>query len=234
MTTKLRAASFQDNAVTTAKIAADAVTAAKIPANTIGSSEIDLTADYAFTGTITGDNNGMVLLQTVSVTSNVSSVTIGSTSLFTNTYKIYKIFGTRVRGTSDGAHGHIRYVIGGATKTDSGYEYNRWYSYGGGGAVSTGSANNGSYFERFWGQSNGVTGSKETSNFIVTVYDPASNDNYKHINCWCSNDDLSTNSATHQSSGRYENGSGEPLEGIVFYSSAGNFQQGNFSLYGIK
>ena len=30
MTTKLRAASFQDNAVTTAKIAADAITNAKI------------------------------------------------------------------------------------------------------------------------------------------------------------------------------------------------------------
>ena len=54
MTTKLRAASFQDGAVTTAKIAADAVTAAKIPANTIGSSELDLTASYAFTGTISG------------------------------------------------------------------------------------------------------------------------------------------------------------------------------------
>ena len=54
MTTKLRAASFQDNAVTTAKIATDAVTAAKIPANAIGSSELDLTANYTFTGTVSG------------------------------------------------------------------------------------------------------------------------------------------------------------------------------------
>ena len=54
MTTKLRTASFQDNAVTTAKIAADAVTAAKIPANAIGSSELDLTANYAFTGSVSG------------------------------------------------------------------------------------------------------------------------------------------------------------------------------------
>ena len=54
MTTKLRTASFQDNAITTAKIAADAVTSAKIPANAIGSSELDLTASYAFTGTISG------------------------------------------------------------------------------------------------------------------------------------------------------------------------------------
>ena len=42
MTTKLRTASFQDNAVTSAKIAADAITAAKIPANAIGPSEFCL------------------------------------------------------------------------------------------------------------------------------------------------------------------------------------------------
>ena len=68
MTTKLRAASFQDNAVTTAKIAADAVTAAKIPANAIGSSELDLTADYTFTGIVAGTSD-MVLLNTTNVSS---------------------------------------------------------------------------------------------------------------------------------------------------------------------
>jgi hypothetical protein len=74
MTTKLRAASFQDSAVTNAKIAADAVTAAKIPANAIGSSELDLTADYAFSGTVSGDNNGYKLLSRQTWTSAVSVV----------------------------------------------------------------------------------------------------------------------------------------------------------------
>ena len=50
--TKVKTASFVDNAVTTAKIATDAVTSAKIPANAIGSSEIDLTANYTFTGNV--------------------------------------------------------------------------------------------------------------------------------------------------------------------------------------
>lgn len=198
------------------------------------SGNITIPKNVTFSGTVTGDNNGMVLLQTTSISDAVTSVTMGTAALLTNTYKIFKIFGTRVRGTVDGAHGEIRLEIDGSLKSDSGYEYNRWYSYGGAGTVSTASANNGSYFERFWGQSNGVSGSKETSNFEVTIYDPASNDNYKHINCWCSNDDLSTNSATHQSSGRYENGSGEPLTGVNFYCSSGNIQQGNFTLYGIK
>ncbi len=54
MTTKIKSTSLEDNAVTTAKIASDAVTAAKIPANAIGNSELDLTASYAFSGTISG------------------------------------------------------------------------------------------------------------------------------------------------------------------------------------
>ena len=68
--TKVKSASFADNAITTAKIAADAVTSAKIaadavtsakiPANAIGASELDLTANYAFTGTITGTPNHII------------------------------------------------------------------------------------------------------------------------------------------------------------------------------
>ena len=58
--TKVKTASFADNAITTPKIAADAVTSAKIPANAIGTSELDLTANYAFTGTITGTPNHII------------------------------------------------------------------------------------------------------------------------------------------------------------------------------
>ena len=200
-----------------------------------GSGNITIPKNVTFSGTVAGDNNGMVLLQTTSVTSEVASVTIGSTSLFTNTYKIYKIYASRVRGTVDGAHGHIRYIIGGSEKTDTHYEFNRWWSYGGSGTLNGVSQNNTSVFEYWWGQSNGTGGSgKETSNFQVTIYDPASNDNYKHISIQTANDDLTTNSAIHLCSGRYEGGAGEPLEGLKFYLSSGNIQQGNFTLYGIK
>jgi len=54
MTTRLRGRSFADGAITAAKIATDAVTADKIAANAVGSSEINLAANYAFTGTVTG------------------------------------------------------------------------------------------------------------------------------------------------------------------------------------
>ena len=42
MTTKLRAASFQDGAVTTAKIAADAVTNAKIAASAVTENKLNI------------------------------------------------------------------------------------------------------------------------------------------------------------------------------------------------
>ena len=61
MTTRLRGRSFADGAITSAKIAADAVTADKIPANAIGSSELDLTANYTFTGTVSGAGGGNVV-----------------------------------------------------------------------------------------------------------------------------------------------------------------------------
>ncbi len=78
MTTKLRTASFQD----------DAVTAAKIAANAVGSSELDLTANYAFSGTITGTPSDMVLLNTTTVSSGTTNVDIEQ---FSSTYTAYKI-----------------------------------------------------------------------------------------------------------------------------------------------
>ncbi|MEE3254570.1 MAG: hypothetical protein VX199_02600 [Chloroflexota bacterium] len=52
--TQITSTGIADNAVVTAAINADAVTAAKIGADQIGSSELNLGANYAFTGTITG------------------------------------------------------------------------------------------------------------------------------------------------------------------------------------
>ena len=54
------------------------------------SGNITIPKNITFNGTVTGDNNGMVLLQTVTA-SDVSSVTIGSSTLITTDYSIYQI-----------------------------------------------------------------------------------------------------------------------------------------------
>ena len=58
------------------------------------SGNITIPKNVTFSGTVTGDNNdnGMVLLQTTSISDAVASVTIGSTSLFTNTYYFHTSF----------------------------------------------------------------------------------------------------------------------------------------------
>ena len=73
--TKIKTASFVDNAVTTAKIATDAVTSAKIPANAIGSSEIDLTANYTFTGNVASPGQ---VIQVVNSFQEISNSTTSS------------------------------------------------------------------------------------------------------------------------------------------------------------
>ena len=57
---------------------------------TIPSAGIDLTSNFAFTGTVTGTPQGMTFLQGQDASSS-STVTVGSSSLFSSTYKVYMI-----------------------------------------------------------------------------------------------------------------------------------------------
>ena len=112
MTTKLRTASFQDNAVTTAKIAADAVTAAKIPANAIGSSELDLTANYTFTGTI-GGTSPFVKLGHQNISADTSEIIFDN--IITSDYGEIFVTGDVATTSGTNSHMHIHYRTGGAS-----------------------------------------------------------------------------------------------------------------------
>ena len=110
MTTKLRAASFQDGAVTTAKIAADAVTAAKIPANAIGPSELNQGANYTFTGTVAGAGDASVGVNQT-WTDVTSSRSVGTVYTNSTGRPIFCVFiGTT--GTSAGCNWEIGGVAG--------------------------------------------------------------------------------------------------------------------------
>ena len=98
-TIALVAADIADGAVTTAKIAADAVTAAKIGADQIGSSELNLGANYAFTGTVTGTTQGLKLLATATA-SNSATLDFSSTYI-TSTYDSYMLLGEQLIPATD-------------------------------------------------------------------------------------------------------------------------------------
>lgn len=96
----LTGADIADGSISTAKIADTAVSTAKIADDAIGNTKLDLTANYAFTGTITGTPQDMVLLSTVDASSGTSAVIFNS-SVVTTAYKHFYIVGHRIYGSSN-------------------------------------------------------------------------------------------------------------------------------------
>ena len=129
MTTKLRAASFQDGAVTSAKIAANAITNTKIADNAVGSSEIDLTASYAFTGTVSGTSD---LVKVASSTTSQTSITAFTLDLpTTDDFSHLKCFihGVGVSGSEDSWSLQARDASDNSYRT-GGTDYRFMFSYG--------------------------------------------------------------------------------------------------------
>ena len=228
MTTKLRTASFQDNAVTTAKIAADAVTAAKIPANAIGSSELDLTANYTFTGTVAGISD-MVHLDTTNVSSGATNVDIEQ---FSSTYSAYKIIGYNiVKEAASDQKLECRIKESGSYNTASAYLRRVWtgsnantnytYAYTTGsawvltpsGAVEDGTTTYPMYLEMdiYNPTESTITGGAANFKLDYYSYHPYNVYNYGALVHTANN-----------------------WQGIRFFFSSGNFGGGVFKIYGIK
>jgi len=203
-----------------------------MPITKIDATSFDLTDDYAFTGTITGDNGGsMVLLQTTTA-SNVASVTMGSSSLLDNTYKTYKIIGTNIIPATDGANGHARVSIGGAVKSDASYSRCRMRMYDGNASVSGYVSDaNASTMGNFFGESIGTNGG-ENVNFESTIYNPSDTSTNTFFHVITAGRDLSPNSQMQLQEFVYTN-STAAVDGVQFYFSSGNIESGTFKLYGL-
>jgi len=104
----LTSADIQDGQITTAKIADDAV----------GNTKLDLTANYAFTGTITG--TGMALLLDATISSAVSEYDISSTYI-NSTYDNYYL-DVALHPATDDTVPYMRPIVGGSVVT-SGISY---------------------------------------------------------------------------------------------------------------
>tara|TARA_A100001388_G_C28631888_1_gene432642 strand:- start:159 stop:827 length:669 start_codon:yes stop_codon:yes gene_type:complete len=104
----LTSADIQDGQITTAKIADDAV----------GNTKLDLTANYAFTGTVSG--TGMALLLDATISSAVSEYDISSTHI-NSTYDAYYLDAS-LRPDTDDAVPYMRPFVSGSVVT-SGISY---------------------------------------------------------------------------------------------------------------
>ena len=190
---------------------------------------INLADTFAFTGTITGTPNGLVLLQSVTA-SDDATVEIGSASLFTTTYRTYIIYYSNLHVATDSCDINLRFGIDGSVRSDSYYDFTRQVRYDGSTSETGQAGNLQNALLKAVGQSRG-NASKEQSSGYIMVYDPASTDNYKHINIFNTGDDVNNDATQSILGGRYQTSA--VLTSIQFYSGAGNISSGYFRLYGI-
>ena len=102
----LTASDITDGVISTAKLADSSVSTAKLADDSVGNTKLDLSADYAFSGTVTGVG-GLVKLNTTDITSSTASLVFNS-SLITSTYDKYIMEYTMLKPVTDAAYFRVR------------------------------------------------------------------------------------------------------------------------------
>ena len=203
---------------------------AGIADDAVGNTKLDLTENYAFTGTITGTPQGMTFLQGQDASSS-STVTVGSSSLFSSTYKIYMIQGSNIIMSGDGNNLHVRYTLSSGTKSDSYYRYVRTRMYSGSSTVS-GYVSEGDAQIPYIGESMG-TSDGENGYFTMYVYNPSETSRYKTTQFILGTQDSSRSQQQNVTSGSYTANT-EAIHGIYFFPNTGTITSGRFNLYGLS
>ena len=191
------------------------------------SGNITIPKNVTFSGTVTGDNNdnGMTLLQTQTVSGD-TTVDVGSSSLFTSTYKIYQIHIINVHPSNNGAHFACKMGTGGSI-ISANYEYAREQVLHGGSSIrGANSAGTVDLCESVGNEAN------EHLCQVHTLYNPAGTTFIKLVNFYGTSVDLTPNKAANN--GMYSNeGFVTAIDRIQFYFTAGTMDSGIFKLYGI-
>lgn len=179
-----------------------------------------------------GVGGSMVLLETITVTS-VASITVGASNI-DSTYDHYQIVGYDLRPETDGAHGRMRFTIGG-TEQSGASDYSkvdfRMYS----GAASGGfyvNDGNASYVEHAFGESIGNDATSRNS-FVMNLFNPANTSDHTYGFSNVVGNDLTPN-MSHRFTG-YKLHQIGAVDGVNLFWSSGNFAaEGKIKLYGVK
>ena len=215
-----------DGAISTAKLADSAVSTVKLANDAVGNTKLDLSADYAFTGTVSGAGvNNRVLLETGNF-STVSSLTIGSSSNLTTTYDTYLV---EVRDfvPSGAVSFRLQVLLNGSRITSSVYNY-FGVNQESGDSVSQRSSNSGTYFPLAGDQDVQYGGACD-----ITFTNPTVTDRYAKF--WYRSTFARSNNVNV---GGYYNGhlrtSPTNITGIYFFTSSGTMNRGTARLYGLN
>ena len=189
---------------------------------------LNLADTFAFTGTVTGTNQGLVLLQTVTA-SDDATVTVGSSSLFTSTYKVYQIHVLNAHPATDSVEFRCRISTGGSVQTGSAYEYTRRQTIHNNSSIT----NRGSTSDALVPLAESLgNGANESHSGILTLYNPTETTFTKNINFMGSGRDLSPNTALNTVAFSFE-GNEFAIDGVQFFMNSGNIESGTFKLYGV-
>lgn len=194
----------------------------------ISSGNMTVAGNTTFTGTVTGDNNNLVLLQTVTA-NNDTTVIVGSSSLFTSTYKIYQIHCINIHPTNNTVEFRCRMSKGGSVITGSEYEYARHQvTYN-----STSGVVRGNNSDGIVNLAESVSNAGEASvSGVHTLYNPAETTFRKFVNFYSVSMDVNANFAMNNGMYVHENNSAA-IDGIQFFFNGGNIESGIFKLYGV-
>jgi hypothetical protein len=192
--------------------------------STIKPASIDLSATFAFTGTVTGTPQDLVRLSTTNYSSAVSEFDF--VDAFSDTYDSYMFTGRGVTKASSSAI-RLQYMNSSSAITGNNYDW----SYGKGSR----SRSDSDYFTRaedstyiqFSEESHGNTTS--FIGFFDTTFKATSNFVPFHglMTNWSSNGVLN-----FTFSGMYHGSTN--ITGFKIYAGSGNFSSGSFSVYGVK
>jgi hypothetical protein len=201
---------------------------------TIPSAGIDLTSDFAFTGTVTGASD-IALLKTVTVSTSVSAVEFKNGVdgvVLDSTYENYKVIGSDFDTTVSGdeLYGQISTDTGSSYKT-SGYRGTSFQAYNNGAASGTAQDNwtNGIHLTK-----NMDSNATETGYFEWSVNSPSTSSLQPLLSIGTNRDNTTTAYATLYISAGFYNDSNVIVDAVRVISSSGNIDGGVFKLYGYK
>ena len=202
----------------------------------VGNTKLDLTANYAFTGTITGASD-YKHLSTTTVSSAVSTVDFTSVFSSSDGFQSYTLVGDTVYPSSDNVGFRLRLKNSSGTISSSHYV---WHV--GGGEVSSSSSNftqsNGAYNDQefdFVGPAGGNPGNDSDfggTNFLVEVFHPTET-RYTNV-LWRYTHVRSDEATVHNVIGAGALRTTDAITGLNLFFTSGNIASGSLSLYGRK
>lgn len=217
-TVPLTSSDITDGIISTAKIADDAV----------GNTKLDLTANYAFTGTVTGAGS-MIKLASTTISSAVAQIAFDS-SVITTTYDTYHVIFSNISSTTSNDDIGMRASVDNGTNiissisnmhysllsgTDSGRAFNRNFH-----VLAEDTEEDGT-------QEGGISG-------MFTIFRANSTTHYKQVIGWGMTENSSTGGAYYGYRGYTVIPTSSPLNYIKIFSVEGNnLDSGKATVFGV-